>query len=140
MISNIIYLIILVFITHIVVIFFHELAHKRELNKNNIKCEIKWNLSGIKLINNFALAMCCFNGKKFDKLGKDKKKKILLSGIKAEVIFLLLFLVLSIFSWIYLKNSFAFYYFNVTFLTLVGKLFINFLGKESDGGRLRRLM
>jgi hypothetical protein len=130
---NIIFLIVLIFITHIIVIFFHELAHKRELNRNKIKCEIKWNFSGIKILSNFALAKCCFNGKKFDKLGKDQKKKILLSGIKAEAIFLLLFFILSVFSWIYIQGSFAFYYFNVAFLTLIGKFLINLFGKESDG-------
>jgi hypothetical protein len=139
MISNIVYLIILVFITHIMVIFFHELAHKKEFHKNNIKCDIKWNLPGIKLLKNFALARCFFDKDKFDKLGKDKKRKILFSGIKTEAIILLIFLFLSVYSWIYFKNSFVFYYFNLSFFTLVGKLVINFFGNESDGGKLRKL-
>jgi hypothetical protein len=137
MITQTICLIILVFITHIIVTLFHELAHKRELNKNKIKCEIKWNYLRIKILKNFALASCVFNKDKFDKLGKNARKKVLLAGIKTELAFLFLFLALSILSWFYFKGSSAYYYFNVTFLTLIGKFLINLFGKGSDGERLR---
>ena len=135
----IISLIILVLLTYIIITLFHELSHKKKLNKHGLKCEIKWNLYGIKLFKNFALAVCTFDEIKFNKLKNSVKKEILLSGINVELFFVFLFLIFSVISWIFIKGSFIFYYTSIFFITLLGRIFLNFIGKESDGEKLRKL-
>jgi hypothetical protein len=128
-----------VFFSQIVITLFHELAHKRELNKKGISCEIKWNVKGIvKSLGICSLAGCFFDKNKFENLSAKSKRRIIYAGIKVDLLFTMLFLILAVLSWFYLKGSFVWYYLNLTTFTLILRVFLDFFGKGSDGGRLRR--
>ena len=132
-------LIVLVYITHLVILFFHELAHKRKLEKYGIKSILY--LNPLKLIKSLAYsrAYCFFDKGKFDKLSSVKKKEIISAGIVNDLVFIGIFLILSILSWFYFKGSFLWYYLNLTSLILVIIFLIGFLAKGSDFGKLKIL-
>ena len=86
-----------------------------------------------------ALGECHFDENKFGKLKCSARREIIFAGINVELFFGMLFFIVSLVSWFYIKSSFVWYYLNVTFLTLLPRICINFFGKGSDGEKLRGL-
>lgn len=135
---EVVLLFIIILFSHIIITFFHELAHKRELNKYKIVSEVKWNVSGIiKSFGVVSMAGCFFDKKKFNKLKEKQKRRIILAGPYSDLIFIGLFLILTIFSWLYFKNIFLYYYLNLMLLTLIIKIPLNLFGKNSDFKKLK---
>jgi len=139
-IGTILSLLVLVLATQIIITFFHELAHKISLKKRNIKSEIKWNISGIIRSLGYAeMATCIFEEKKFMKLKDKDKKRIILAGFYSDLIFTLIFLILSIASWAFLKGDYLWYYLNLNTLMLLLKLLLNIFSKKGDFEKLKQL-
>lgn len=130
-------LIVLLYITQRITIYFHELAHKKELDKENIKNKIKKQKSSFL---GYSKGRChILNYKKYNELSYKTKKKILLSGIYSDLIFIFIFLFGTIFSWIYLKNTIIWYYLNLSLIFLILNLLLNLFKKDSDGRKILEL-
>ncbi|MBU0962571.1 MAG: hypothetical protein KKD48_01560 [Nanoarchaeota archaeon] len=131
---------IVLFLDWILFTYLHELAHKKALKRAGIKGTIAWNFREIlKHIIVKPIAICWFEEDKLRKLSYKKKKDIFLSGIKTDLIILVVLSVLSIFSWflLVLNNKFIFGHYsliicNVLILIKSWDVLNNLFKKNSD--------
>ena len=147
----IIFPIYLIFIFLFIILFsyLHELGRQRELDKVGIPSKIKFHIldnikKTFKEVHPFATIS--FDEKKFNRLNKIKKTKILLAGIKIDLIIItILMIVILIFYFLLFleKNINLFYmgFFSILLLiTQIIKFYYNLFTENSDIGKLKKLV